>query len=106
MNADRFAQALGLTPCEAAIMAVLHRVGSVWISVEALSQRTASASREYDHAIDGRRPKTVCVHIHSIRAKLGQDAILSMWGKGYTLGAAGVLLCRRALKDAAAQVAA
>jgi len=103
MSVDRYESVLGLSPCEAAILDVLRRAGSSWVSRDRLNNHTASASRQFDHAADVRRPGAVCVQIHSIRKKLGEEAILSAWGRGYTLGAPGVLACRRALSE---QVAA
>lgn len=96
ISADQLADALGLTPSEAAIVARLAR-SSAWVTPEALNEVTADASRMYDHAAGIRRIGALRVHIHNLRWKLGKDAILCMDGRGYTLGAPGVLAVKRVL---------
>ena len=94
ISADQLADALGLTPSEAAIVARLA-ARKVWVDAAVLNECTAAASRKFDHAAGVRRIGALRVHVHNIRWKLGQDAILCMEGRGYTLGAPGVLAVKR-----------
>lgn len=96
--AQEIAGPLGLTPCEAAIVARLSRSPS-WLEIRCLCEATASASRIYDHAARGRSLKALHVHVHNIRWKLGADAVLCMPDRGYTLEAPGVLAVKRALGE-------
>lgn len=91
----------GVTPCQAAIIAALYRARS-WVAADRLNAITADASALFDHAAPLRDVKTVTVHIVAIRKRFGDDVILSYWGRGYTLGAPGVLLCRRLAERVAA----
>lgn len=96
--AQQIAEPLGLTPCEAAIVARLYGVPG-WLEATYLSDATASASRLYDHAARGRSLKALHVHCHNIRWKLGAHAILHMPDRGYTLGAPAVLAVKKALQQ-------
>lgn len=89
-----------LTPCEAAIVEALYRA-KTWVAMDRLNRLTACASSHHDHAGDERGKGAITVHVCAIRKKLGEEAILSAWGRGYTLGAPGVLAWRRLTQQAA-----
>lgn len=90
---------LGLTSSQAAIIARLWRAQSAWISSQDISESTASASRMYDHAAKLRGPETVKVHVCHIRKKLGDDFVLGHSHYGFTLGALGILTCKRLIAE-------
>jgi hypothetical protein len=96
-----FGASLGLTPVQAAIVAYLYRAGCAWIATKDLNAATADASRKYDHAAKLRSAENVKVQVCFIRAKLGADFILGHTVHGWTLGAPGVLACKRIIGEAA-----
>jgi DNA-binding response OmpR family regulator len=83
---------LGLSDHPARLMLALHHA-KTWITMDRL--HLALPDRRGTRADD-----TIRVHVHNIRAKLGQDAILCRRDLGYTLGAPGVKAIRRALEAA------
>lgn len=93
-----------LSDCELAIIEALAEHGG-WMDAETLNWQTADASRQYDHATAGRGVGCVRVHIFGIREKLGDGAIIGMYGRGYTLGAPGVRVYRAHLAAQAAWAA-
>lgn len=93
--------ALNLSPCQAAIVERLYRAGNRWVSVYKLNDDTAAASASYDHAAEPRTKNCVRVHIHYLRKKLGAEFIIGHVGYGYTLGASGVMTCKRILHEVA-----
>lgn len=94
MKVDALQVALNLTRTQALILAALHDAGSSWMPFERLYMVLPVS------ADDPRTDECVRVHISHLRAKLEPDAILGKSKLGYTLGAPGVLACKRALADA------
>jgi DNA-binding response OmpR family regulator len=89
IKVDRLQVALHLTRSLALILAALHDAGSSWLTAERLDMVLPDR--------DARDLKTIKVHICRLRQILGSDSIICMSGAGYTLGAPGVLACKRAL---------
>lgn len=85
-----------LSPAEAPIAACLWRARR-WVSTAAINEATRL---HRPHADALRQGAAVRVHIHNIRWKLGRNSVLSMEGRGYTLGADGVLAIKSALLKA------
>lgn len=83
---------LNLTRYQAIILAALCNAGSSWMTKERLNMALPDA--------DERDPSTVRVHICRIRDALGPDAIIHYLDVGYTLGAPGVMACKRAFRKA------
>lgn len=97
VKVDRLQVGLRLTRHMALILAALHDAGSTWLTVERLDMvlpETASG--------EPRDPRTVKVQICRLRHALGDDSIINVPDVGYTLGAPGVVACRRVLNDAVA----
>jgi hypothetical protein len=90
---DAIAAALEVSPAESQIIRALYDGGLCWVSVETLRKLPPvgpwSASERSD--------AVVAVHICNIRTRLGDDFVLGFPGRGWTLGAPGVLACKRAL---------
>jgi DNA-binding SARP family transcriptional activator len=94
ITVDRLQMGLGITRYEALILAALHDAGSTWLPVARLNM-ALPVNDERDYA-------TVKVYVCNIRRALGPDSVLYYTDVGYTLGAPGVLACKRALADAEA----
>lgn len=89
---DKLQAAFSLSRHQALILAAIYNAGSSWMPLERLEQVLP------DRGDDPRGVDTVLVQICRLRKRMGvADAILSMRDAGYTLGAPGVLACRRAL---------
>lgn len=95
-HVDRLQIGLRLTRHQTLLVAALYEAGSTWLPLSLLEKVLP------ERGGDVRDLKTVMVQIHYIRTALGQDAILSKQGVGYTLGAPGVLACKRVLAEAGA----
>jgi DNA-binding response OmpR family regulator len=82
---------LSLTRTQALLLVALHDAGASWMPFERLYMVLP------ENANDPRTDDCVRVHISHLRARLEPDAILGKSKMGYTLGAPGVLACKRAL---------
>lgn len=82
------------------ILAALYRAGPSWVTLERLDL----AAPPPDHA-SSRQLKSIQVYICNLRKVIGQDAIIGVVGRGYTLSATGVALCRRAIELSKTQTA-
>lgn len=82
--ADWIAFRFRLTPCEARIVSALYQA-KTWVSLAALAERA------------GMTTDSAKVHVANIRRSHGPNAILGYYGRGYTLGAEGVAVIRKAL---------
>lgn len=91
---DALQVGLKLTRHQALILAALHDAGPTWLPADRLDMALPA------RADDPRDPRTVKVQICRLRQALGHDAILHYTDVGYTLGAPGVLACKRALREA------
>lgn len=96
VKVDRLQMGLGLTRYQALLMAALHDAGSTWLPTDRLDMVLP------ERGDDPRDVRTIKVQICRIRHALGADAILHYTDVGYTLGATGVLACKRALALAGA----
>lgn len=90
----RLQAALCVPYCEAVILATLYRAGSAWLTAERLDMALPPPTNG-----DPRSLNTILVRICNIRARLGREAVLGRHKAGYTLGAPGVLACKRAIEN-------
>ena len=77
--------ALGLSPTEALIAGVLRAAKGRQVSIESLIWSTNVPSGE-----------NIRAHVYRIRKKLGADAVLSQWGRGYALSDSGLRMAESA----------
>ena len=84
-------EAFNVSLHQAVLRATLYEGGSSWLPADRLDMALPSRS-ENPRSLD-----TIKVQIWRLRQLLGDDFILTYYGVGYTLGAAGVTACRKAL---------
>lgn len=95
---DPLGAALGISPAESQIVRRLFDAGLCWVSIDQL--RTLPPIGPWS-AVE-RSDAVVAVHICNIRTRLGDGFVLGIPGRGYTLGAAGVQACKRAVAEVVA----
>jgi hypothetical protein len=84
---------LNLSLSESVVLAALHEAGCAWVPADKLVLALPKTIRD--------KPGVLPILVDCLRVMLGEYAVLYYCDVGYTLGAPGVIACRKALEGGA-----